>query len=307
MGEFVGSMIYTIEGAHENFGFWGGACKGAAVFGHAAGLGVASLIRYVLDDDRLERWGWRLPFVIGAVLGLVGMLLRSRLLATLEQSTKAGARPLLEVLNTSSRESSPSHAKASSIPTASVAVVMAGASAPPLSHASWLSVQTEEDEGDHLEGASGVSNTQPTLPSPTKLIKGDPLFACSKMFLEISVCIGFIAFWCLTYYTIFVWQLYFLTTEELIGEDEVVDKRDAWIIVFMSNMAMPFLLPLGGYIGDIVGSMHASYTINDVNMGTLQQQIRYRTWGSVQTMKVAAILMFLVAVPAYKFIITPRG
>jgi MFS family permease len=33
----------------------------------------------VLNDDQMNTWGWRLPFLVAAPLGLVGVYLRSRL------------------------------------------------------------------------------------------------------------------------------------------------------------------------------------------------------------------------------------
>lgn len=302
-GEFVGSMIYTIEGTDRRHGYWGGACKGTAVFGNAAGLGVAALLRYVLTEDQVMRWGWRVPFVLGGVLGFFGMILRNRLLAALEDQAKVQPRPLLEVLNGHKDEATLVHV--SSVPHTTAiypATDEVGASAPPLAHNPWISVQTaEEDEEGAGVNAGNDGITEMKNPSKLGLCEVASAFA-----LEIGVSLGFIAFWCLAYYTIFVWQMYFLTTEDLIGEYNAIEKRDAWLIVFASNMCMPFLLPMGGSIGDYVQKLHTQHTTNAANVHTLQRQISYRIYGCATTMKVAAITMFLVAVPAYKLIITPQ-
>ncbi len=308
-GEFVGSMIYTIEGTDSDHGYWGGACKGTAVFGNAAGLGVAALLRYCLSDDQVARWGWRVPFVFGGILGFFGMTLRNRLLAKLEEQAKVEPRPLLEVLNENREKTA--YALASSVPqtTAIYPATDTAASAPPMPHTAWISVQTDEEEEEEgrkqpYAGSGADNNTGTEMKSSSALTSCE---VASTFTLEICVALGFIAFWCCSYYTIFVWQMYFLSNEELIGEDVAIEKRDAWLIVFVSNMAMPFLLPMGGSIGDFVQRLHNRHTSNAVNLHTLQQQLAYRTYGCSMTMKGAAIVMFLVAVPAYKLIVSPNA
>ena len=87
--------------------------------------------------------------------------------------------------------------------------------------------------------------------------------------LELSVGLGFISFWCLSYYTVFVWNLYFLTTEELIG-DAAISKRDAWLIVFISNCLVPGL-PHERVPGDLVQAWHYRRIANEVNENTVAQ------------------------------------
>ncbi|RRO19340.1 MFS transporter [Saccharopolyspora rhizosphaerae] len=72
-----------------------------------AALLIASLLGFlltsVLSDEQLSAYGWRIPFILGGVLGLIGMWLR-RTLAETEQyeenKTKAQAlkNPLLQTL-----------------------------------------------------------------------------------------------------------------------------------------------------------------------------------------------------------------
>ena len=95
-GEFVGSMVYAIEGADSLYGFWGGATKASAVLGNTLGLGMAAALRHTLSDAQLRSYGWRIPFGIGAVIGFFGLAARNRLLAFMEEetgeSTTAGCR-----------------------------------------------------------------------------------------------------------------------------------------------------------------------------------------------------------------------
>jgi MHS family alpha-ketoglutarate permease-like MFS transporter len=68
---------------------------------------IASLLGFALartlPEDALHAWGWRIPFVVGALLGLVGLWLR-RALAETEAFERAGTRarrlphPLLTTL-----------------------------------------------------------------------------------------------------------------------------------------------------------------------------------------------------------------
>lgn len=68
---------------------------------------VASLMGFglaaTLTEDQLAAWGWRIPFLVGGVLGLVGMWMRRRMAETeqFEQNREAAARirnPLLLTL-----------------------------------------------------------------------------------------------------------------------------------------------------------------------------------------------------------------
>jgi MHS family alpha-ketoglutarate permease-like MFS transporter len=53
----------------------------------------------VLDDHSLSSWGWRIPFALGAVIGLIGMYIRRRLTEpevyrSLEETGQRERRPL---------------------------------------------------------------------------------------------------------------------------------------------------------------------------------------------------------------------
>ena len=49
-----------------------------AFLGIFAGSLTASLISYLVDDQQLYAWGWRIAYIIGGVLGLAGIVLRLR-------------------------------------------------------------------------------------------------------------------------------------------------------------------------------------------------------------------------------------
>ncbi|MFC4001429.1 MFS transporter [Prauserella oleivorans] len=70
---------------------------------------IASLLGFVLarlmTEEQMNAWGWRLPFLLGGVLGLIGLWLRSTLAETEQfQDNKAVARRVRRPLLTTLRE-----------------------------------------------------------------------------------------------------------------------------------------------------------------------------------------------------------
>ena len=73
-----------------------------------AGIAVVLGLESVLDPAQMESWGWRLPFLLAAPLGLVGLYLRLRLDETpvyraLRSHDAVSATPLREALQTQRR------------------------------------------------------------------------------------------------------------------------------------------------------------------------------------------------------------
>lgn len=295
-GEFVGSMVFIHEGAQSFHGLWGGATKASAVFGNTLGLGVAAILRYALSDAQLRSYGWRIPFGIGAVIGLFGVASRNRLMAYMEEEKKATAQ--LRVVETGTDRVGIRREMLSPVPIASATLLAPSAPRASTSNdGTWVTISsmesiTEEDDCVKEEGNSKVdqADTSPCY------------FVGSEYLLELAVSFGFITFWCLAYYTVFVWNLYFLTTEELIG-DSVISKRDAWLIIFISNCLVPCILPVSGYLGDLVQTWHTHRIANSVNERTVAQELSNRVWGHVMIMKGAALLMLLTCVGAYQLML----
>jgi quinol-cytochrome oxidoreductase complex cytochrome b subunit len=53
-----------------------------------------SLLFYMLPEDQLLAWGWRIPFLLTVVFVVVGQYIRRRLSGALQESdTKRGGRP----------------------------------------------------------------------------------------------------------------------------------------------------------------------------------------------------------------------
>ncbi|MEM9684152.1 MAG: MFS transporter [Pseudomonadota bacterium] len=82
-GEFVGSICYLVEIAPSHRrGFVGSFTMFSGNIGVMAGSAVAATLHMTLSTEALAEWGWRLPFLGGLVLGIVGWLLRRQLLET---------------------------------------------------------------------------------------------------------------------------------------------------------------------------------------------------------------------------------
>lgn len=76
-GEFGSSASYLAEIAPSGRrGFYSSFQYVSIVLGQLAALVVAIGLQNTLTDAQLKSWGWRIPFVIGAVAGLVVMYLR---------------------------------------------------------------------------------------------------------------------------------------------------------------------------------------------------------------------------------------
>ena len=102
-GEFGTSAAFLVEnaepGRRASAGMWQQVSVGAGTL--SASL-LASVMFVVLSPEALSAWGWRVAFLIGAVLGLVGLYLRARVPDTavsthVRATGQVPRRPLLEV------------------------------------------------------------------------------------------------------------------------------------------------------------------------------------------------------------------
>jgi MFS transporter, MHS family, proline/betaine transporter len=76
-GEWGGSTAFIVEWADEGErGFLGSFQQCSVSAGLLLGSGVAALITTLLDPAMTEAWGWRVPFLLGALIGPVGMYMR---------------------------------------------------------------------------------------------------------------------------------------------------------------------------------------------------------------------------------------
>jgi MHS family alpha-ketoglutarate permease-like MFS transporter len=82
--EYGVSATYLSEVATpEHRGFYSSFQYVTLVGGQIAALGVQLILQFViLTEDQLHAWGWRIPFVIGALLSVVAFYIRSSLQET---------------------------------------------------------------------------------------------------------------------------------------------------------------------------------------------------------------------------------
>jgi len=109
-GEFGGSSAYIVEYAPQHRrGLFGSFQLVGVASGFLLGSLTAALLNSALSaEDRLA-WGWRLPFLFGIAVGLVGIYMRWRISDTpkyteLEEQGAVATAPLVEALARHPRE-----------------------------------------------------------------------------------------------------------------------------------------------------------------------------------------------------------
>jgi len=108
-GEFSSSATYLVETAPDGKrGLTGSWANIGSMTGSLAGVGAAALVTNSFSPETLADWAWRLPFLGGALLGGVAILMRRNLHTSkrLEQhhAGRDDTSPLLEAFTTNRRE-----------------------------------------------------------------------------------------------------------------------------------------------------------------------------------------------------------
>ncbi len=76
-GEYGASATYVSEMASTRHrGFWSGFLYVTLIGGQLAAMSLQVLLQRVLTEQQLYDWGWRVPFVIGALLAVVVFFMR---------------------------------------------------------------------------------------------------------------------------------------------------------------------------------------------------------------------------------------
>jgi MHS family proline/betaine transporter-like MFS transporter len=103
-GEFAGSMIYLTEMAPANKrAFISCMTNNGSNFGILLATLAASFFSGIMSETAFYSYGWRIPFILGGTIGLLGLWLRGNIVETpvfqaLSTRTKAQSIPLLTVL-----------------------------------------------------------------------------------------------------------------------------------------------------------------------------------------------------------------
>ncbi len=102
--------------------------------------------------------------------------------------------------------------------------------------------------------------------------------------LEVTIIMLASSFWACSYYTAFVWLVYYMQDSDLIGYNGVAA---AWRISFVANFCLVLALPIGGRVGDVFG-----IAIGDTRKGSLY------------AMELACFMMVVLVIPAFLCIMT---
>lgn len=79
-GELPAAQTYLAEHAPgEHRGLWASSIYITGTFGLLFGLALGLILQNVLTDGQMNSFGWRIPFIVGAVLGLFALFMRSRM------------------------------------------------------------------------------------------------------------------------------------------------------------------------------------------------------------------------------------
>jgi MFS transporter, MHS family, shikimate and dehydroshikimate transport protein len=104
-GEWGGAVLMAVEhappGTRGYYGSW-------PQIGVPAGLVISTAVFAVfsrLPEEQFLSWGWRVPFLLSALLVIVGLMIRVRILETpaftkVKEEAREATQPILEVLKT---------------------------------------------------------------------------------------------------------------------------------------------------------------------------------------------------------------
>jgi MHS family proline/betaine transporter-like MFS transporter len=97
-GEWGSSTAYIVEWAPPGQrGFYGSFQQTSVVAGLLLGSGIAALFATILTSEQMDAWGWRVPFLIGGIIGPIGLWMRRTIDETPAYQKAAATAPTPEV------------------------------------------------------------------------------------------------------------------------------------------------------------------------------------------------------------------
>lgn len=108
-GEWGGSVLLALEYGHErNRGFWASWPQAGVPIGLVLSAGLVAIFAGI-SGDQFNNWGWRLPFFLSAVLIVVGLYIRLRILETplfakVQEAKQEARLPVIDVLRSNWEE-----------------------------------------------------------------------------------------------------------------------------------------------------------------------------------------------------------
>jgi metabolite-proton symporter len=114
-GEWGGAVLMAAEhGRDDQRGFWSSWPQAGVAMGNLLATGVLWILAAVQSEDAFNAWGWRIPFILSAVLVLVGLWVRLSIEESpvfkeardeiAEKKQQDSHMPLLEVVKNYPRE-----------------------------------------------------------------------------------------------------------------------------------------------------------------------------------------------------------
>ena len=114
-GEWGGAVLMAAEhGREDQRGFWASWPQAGVALGNLLATGVLFVLSAVQSDSAFNSWGWRIPFLLSAVLVFVGLWVRLTIEESpvfqeahaeiAEKKQEASHIPILEVFRTYPRE-----------------------------------------------------------------------------------------------------------------------------------------------------------------------------------------------------------
>jgi len=114
-GEWGGAVLMAAEhGKDDQRGFWSSWPQAGVPLGNLLATGVLFVLAAFQSDTQFEAWGWRIPFLLSAVLVIIGLYVRLQLEESpvykeakaqiAEKKDEASHMPILEVIKTYPKE-----------------------------------------------------------------------------------------------------------------------------------------------------------------------------------------------------------
>lgn len=75
-GEWGAAIAYLAEWSSNRRGFWGSFLAVTVAVGGLLASGLVAVLSSALPPEQMASWGWRLPFLVGGMLGLFGLSIR---------------------------------------------------------------------------------------------------------------------------------------------------------------------------------------------------------------------------------------
>jgi MHS family proline/betaine transporter-like MFS transporter len=109
-GEFTGTVSFIVEHSHPSRrGFTGSFGTFSLIGGILLGSAMGALITSTLSAEEVINWGWRVPFILGIVVGGIGIYLRfgmeeTPVFKSMEDKGGVVRTPIFEALSNYRRE-----------------------------------------------------------------------------------------------------------------------------------------------------------------------------------------------------------